>query len=189
MCIQARGIFNRRSVKVFNLFNSNPAKKWRHSDGHHCILRVISSTCLKFSEYILRGPRNLFLRPGSSGRSRRFRGKHLKQLPGLLNFTRRWSWFDKSCGSWKVPGDDFWQAGVGHRGPEGPFPHGKTQQKHSDNWKKLFESYKRLGKKPNSSDTGALRPDKGDETFGMGIREWFLAFFWWNHQSADPWWP
>lgn len=37
---------------------------------------------------------------------------------------------------------------------------------------------KRFGKKKtNSSDTGALRPDKGDETFGMGIREWFLAFF------------
>ena len=53
-----------------------------------------------------------------------------------------------------------------------------THQKHPENWKKLFESYKKMGKKiANSSDTGALRPDKGDETFGMGLGSDFWAFF------------
>lgn len=55
----------------------------------------------------------------------------------------------------------------------GPFPHGKTQQLNIPRIERnCLNPTNRFGKKKtNSSDTGALRPDKGDETFGMGIRE------------------
>ena len=70
-----------------------------------------------------------------------------------------------------MPGDDFWQAGVfGHRGATGggPFPHGSNPTKTSRELEEIVGILRTdWEKKTNSSDTGALRPGKGEnDLFG-----------------------